>query len=617
MIRGAQRRECVRRRNCWYWGLAAATLACLSVLWQHVMMTTEAAAVEPIVRQAESQRIAVIKKVSPAVVAVCRRGGQGVGSGVLISPEGYALTNFHVVQPTGPILQAGLPDGLLYDAVVVGIDRVGDVALIKLLPKEEGKPFPHVPLGDSDKVRIGDWSLAMGNPFSLALDFTPTVTYGIVSGTNRYQPPEGRGLLEYTDCIQIETSINPGNSGGPLFNMQGELIGINGRGSFEKRGRVNSGVGYAISINQIKNFLGHLYAGLDADHATLGAIVQTASDEAPLSQMVITQMLEESDAYRRGLRSGDQLVSFAGRVVTSANQYKNILGIFPKEWRVPIVVRRNNERIETLVRLMGNLPQEKEPSKVTVPDRPPVPGPGPGVEPKEGPPSPAARFYKPKKGYANWYFNELERDKLFTAFRRHGDFSALAGNWILQGTYQRGEQKGPFRCEILTLQEEPTVKITLNAPFEVTPLKTSDPALLREPVGSGGLMVALYHYQRLLTLGSKGFEGECAHGGQEPFYPFPLDGPAPRTLADLRVDCAVLRTRHGSTECKWYFDRKDHRLLGFETYITRDADPCEVYCHDYKQVDGRWLPHLFEVRHGDRRYALITVDKYGFQTDKR
>ena len=107
----------------------------------------------------------------------------------------------------------------------------------------------------------------MGNPFLLATDFTPTVTFGLVSGVHRYQYPAGT-LLEYTDCIQIDTSINPGNSGGPLFNMKGELIGINGRGSFEKRGRVNSGVGYAISINQIKNFLGHLHAGLDTDHAT-------------------------------------------------------------------------------------------------------------------------------------------------------------------------------------------------------------------------------------------------------------------------------------------------------------------------------------------------------------
>ncbi len=586
-------------------GIVSIGLAAWVLGWRPPQV--QAVEIDRAVLDAQAQRIAVIKKVEPAVVAVCMRGGRGVGSGVLISPDGYALTNFHVVQPTGPILQAGLPDGRLYDAVVVGIDRVGDVALIKLLPKEPDKPFPFVPMGDSDKVRIGDWSLAMGNPFSLAMDFTPTVTFGIVSGTNRYQPPEGRGLLEYTDCIQIETSINPGNSGGPLFNMQGELIGINGRGSFEKRGRVNSGVGYAISINQIKNFLGHLYAGLDADHATLGAAVRTENEDAPLWQMVIGQVLEESDAYRRGLRPGDQLVSFAGRVITSTNQYKNILGIFPKDWRVPIVVRRNNERIEMLVRLMGSLPAERE----GTPHKPPAPPVPPKIEPA-GPPSPAAQFYKPKKGYANWYFNELERDKLLTAFRKHGDFSALAGNWTIEGHYQRGDQKGPFRCEIVVSGDEPVVRMLLNTPYELEPLRAADLALHREPLGSGGLMMALYHYHRLLTQGPKGFEGECAHGGHEPFYPFPLDGPPPPSLASLRVDCAVLRTKHGSTECKWYFDRNDSRLRGFETYIARDEDPCEVYCHDYRPVDGRLLPHRLEVRHGDRRYALIAIDKYVF-----
>src|SRR5205085_6490911 len=205
-------------------------------------------------------------------------------------------------------MQCGLSDGVLYDSVLVGIDKVGDVAMIKLLPKTDkdgkviapkGGKFPFAKLGDSDKVRAGDWSMAMGNPFLLATDFTPTVTFGLVSGVHRYQYPEGKGLLEYTDCIQIDTSINPGNSGGPLFNMQGELIGINGRGSFEKRGRVNSGVGYAISINQIKNFLGHFYAGIDTDHATLGAVVETANEDGDLTRMVVKQILEESDAARR------------------------------------------------------------------------------------------------------------------------------------------------------------------------------------------------------------------------------------------------------------------------------------------------------------------------------
>src|SRR4051794_228591 len=178
--------------------------------------------------KAEADRVAIVEKVKPSVVAVFARGGQGGGTGVLINDEGYALTNFHVVQPTGPTMQCGLPDGVLYDAVLVGLDKVGDVALIKLLPKKEGQKFPFAVLGDSDKVHEGDWSIAMGNPFLLATDFTPSVTFGLVSGVHRYQYPAGV-ILEYTDCIQIDTSINPGNSGGPLFNMDGELVGINGR----------------------------------------------------------------------------------------------------------------------------------------------------------------------------------------------------------------------------------------------------------------------------------------------------------------------------------------------------------------------------------------------------
>src|SRR5262245_27813542 len=135
-------------------------------------------AVDPDVLKAEQERIDVIAKVRPAVVCVCSYGGGVVGSGVLIDPEGYALTNFHVTSSISPVMQGGLSDGLLYDAVIVGQDKVGDVALIKLLPRKPGTPFPFAPLGDSDATRAGDWSLAAGNPFGLSQDFTPTVTYG-------------------------------------------------------------------------------------------------------------------------------------------------------------------------------------------------------------------------------------------------------------------------------------------------------------------------------------------------------------------------------------------------------------------------------------------------------
>src|SRR5439155_2639297 len=127
--------------------IATFTLAAL------LLCTAVVSAQPALVLKQEAERVAVIEKVKPTVVAVFARGGQGGGTGVLISDDGFALTNFHVVQPTGPTMQCGLPDGVLYDAVLVGLDKVGDVALIKLLPKQAGQKFPAATLADSDLVR--------------------------------------------------------------------------------------------------------------------------------------------------------------------------------------------------------------------------------------------------------------------------------------------------------------------------------------------------------------------------------------------------------------------------------------------------------------------------------
>ena len=562
------------------------------------------------VLDAEAERVAVVAKLSPAVVAVCIYGGQAIGSGVIIDPEGFALTNHHVTQPAGAIMQCGLADGQLYDAVIVGQDKIGDVALIKLLPKKEGTPFPFVPLGDSDKVKIGDWSLAMGNPFSIALDFTPTVTYGLVSGTNRYEPMGSQpGISEYTDCIQVDTSINPGNSGGPLFNVKGELIGINGRINFEKRRRINSGVGYAISINQIKNFLSHFYAGIDTDHASLGAVVGTKDETSDLQKMVVKQLLDDSDAARRGLKEGDEILSFAGRKMTSANQYKNILGTLPKDWRMPITVRSDNVRRELLVRVQNITPGEKAPA----PGAPMTPQP-PAPEPKGPPPSasPAAKFLKLKPGYVNYYFNEVQRDKLLASAKKHGDFSTAAPVWNLEGKYDLGVRKGDIKIEINEKGADPFVNMQMNILHSLHPLEAGlNIRAATEPIGSGGLMMALYNYHRFLTMGAKGFEGEFVHAGSEPFYPYPADGTAPKSLSELRVDANVIRSKHASVTCKWYFAKADGKLLGFETSVSKETDPCEVFFHDYKDAGGGlMLPHRMEVRHGDKRYGILTIDKY-------
>jgi serine protease Do len=566
-------------------------------------------AIDPDVVKAEKERIAVVNKVKPAVVAVCPFGGGGHGSGVVIDPEGYALTNFHVTADVSPVMSAGLADGILYDAVLVGQDKVGDVALIKLVPKLPGKPFPFVALADSDKVKAGDWSLAMGNPFGLAMDFNPTVTFGLVSGVNRYQPPEGGGTLEYTDCIQIDTSINPGNSGGPLFNMNGELIGINGRGSFDKRGRVNSGVGYAISINQIKNFLGHFMAGLDTDHATLGATVQSENEDGALSEMKIGQILEEADAFRRGLKQGDKLISFAGRPMTSTNHFKNILGIFPKEWRLPLTYRRDTTRKEVLVRLMGNMDQPTEAAaQQPKPKQPEQPNPGKEAAKR----SPAMKLFKEKKGYANYYFNELQQKRVMENFVKLGDFSGMTGEWKLEGEFNANGRKGPLS---LVMADTPDgsidAKLTMSVPF-LLKMPSAERLQLQVPENSGGLLAALTVYRRLLVMGPKGFTGTSgfSHGGTEPIYPPPLDGKPVEDWAKVRVDCDVLRTNYGGLDCKWYFDRKDAKLLACEASVLRDEDACELFFSDYKPEDGRNIAHRIDVRWGEKNYGSLMFTKF-------
>jgi serine protease Do len=572
------------------------------------------------VLKAEAERVAVIEKVKPAVVAVFARGGRGGGSGVLISKEGYALTNFHVVAGTGPTMQCGLPDGHLYDAVLVGLDKVGDVSLIKLLPRKAGQEFPFAPLGDSDQIHEGDWSLAMGNPFLLATDFTPTVTFGLISGVHRYQYPAGT-LLEYTDCIQIDTSINPGNSGGPLFNMKGELIGINGRGSFDKRGRVNSGVGYAISINQIKNFLGHLRAGLDADHASLGATAVTP-EGAPLGTLQVNEILEDCDAARRGLALEDDIIAIDGRPLGSVNQLKNVLGLFPRGWRVPLVYRRGTTTHEILVRLMGIQARTLE-----EPGQPKQPPPGqPGKPIIIGPPppmGPAAKYYEKRPGFANYYFNRQETNRLWAAFLKHGDFKGLGGAWALQGTVRlkQLQSQSKFTADISEEKEgagfHPVVRLKIDAfPYVLDPLKQQDPAARREPQGSGGLMAALYLYRHLLTQGIAGYS-DVAHGGNEPIYPPPADGKMPQQhLRDLRVDTEVLHSRFGPYLVNWFFALSDDKLLGFEVRQDEEEDPCEVYLSDYRPVDGRLLPHRIQVRYGDSTYGTFTIQGYQLAATK-
>lgn len=293
----------------------------------------------------EAARIAAFERAARSVVSIFadeeRSGG---GSGVVIDENGFGLTNYHVVAGFLDSRRGfgGMIDGVLYPLIVVGIDPGGDIALFKL----EGKTrFDFAPLGDSDQLYVGQWVAAMGNPFVLAEDFSPTVTLGVISGLHRYQ--EGQeNALEYADCIQVSTSINPGNSGGPLFDMQGRVIGINGRASFEERGRVNVGLGYAVSINQVRRFLPCLYAGQLCPHGTLGATVQQAGPTVIFNQVQIA-----GPADVAGVRLGDEVVHLGGRPVRTPNEFNNLLAILPADWPLRVALRRDGVEQEVSARL--------------------------------------------------------------------------------------------------------------------------------------------------------------------------------------------------------------------------------------------------------------------------
>lgn len=271
------------------------------------------------------------------------------GSGVIISADGYGITNFHVVADMLETRRGvgGTSSGRTYPLEVLGIDPTGDLAMFRLIADEE---FVAAPLGDSDALQVGDSVFAMGNPFMLAEDFSPTATFGIISGLNRYQYGSDARSLVYTDCIQIDASINPGNSGGPLFDMRGRVIGINGRASFKTddplRQRVNVGVAYAVSINQIKRFMPALKEGWLVEHGSLGATVVDTPDGVRFHQM-----LPASAAERVGIAYGDELIAFDGRPIGSANAFANVLGVYPAGWPVTVTYRRGSEEFRREVAL--------------------------------------------------------------------------------------------------------------------------------------------------------------------------------------------------------------------------------------------------------------------------
>ncbi|MFV1968163.1 MAG: S1C family serine protease [Pirellulaceae bacterium] len=569
-------------RRHWFW-----------MVWLAMPGSGLAADIPAPVAEAEQQRMEVMARAVRSAVSVFSGDGRGGGSGVVITPDGFALTNYHVVSPLGDYMKCGMSSGDLYDAVVVSIDPTGDVALIKLFGRDD---FPHAELGDSEGVQVGQWCFAVGNPFLLATNLQPTVTSGIVSGIHRYQYPSN-SILEYTDCIQTDAAINPGNSGGPLFNARGRLIGVNGRCSFEKRGRVNVGVGYAISINQIKKFLGYLRSGRILDHATLGATVAQDAD----GRVLVSNILESSDAYRRGLRYGDEVLALGGRSTRTANEFKNVLGTFPNGWRVPLRYRRDGIRHDIHVRLgalhrrqdLLDLVQRQPPH----PDLPPEKKPGDDKQPRRVPqprahtkkpvPDEFAKFIKARAGYSNYYFNEVEQSRVWSRFQEHGDFSKAPGIWTLRGALASGGT-----VEFL-LGEERSSATFPEGPASVAAGQDISEQLA--PQGSGGLLAALHLWRRLLVAGPDKF-GEWYYLGT-----------APRVDQERLLD--VLVGTFDVTESQFWFDPATGKLVALEMFPDAHVDPCEIEFLDYRAVGQRAIPHRLLVRHGDSVFAEIRLNE--------
>ncbi len=275
----------------------------------------------------------------------------GGGSGVLISAEGHCLTNHHVVaalKGAQAAMRVTLLNGRPYAAKLLCTDPIGDIALYQV-QGAEGEKFPFVELGDSDRLEPGRHVMACGNPFALAQPagdgrMYPAVTLGIVSALHRNQNT-------YFDCIQTDASVNPGNSGGPLVTLDGKLVGINGRIATRYFNRVNSGVGYAVPSNQIRNFLPLMMKGGEEGKAYHGQVTGLTLSRANTDGRGarVEDVRPGSPADRAGFRKDDFAVRVNGHAIFNRDRFLGAIGTWPMGAEVRVGVRRGEEERELRV----------------------------------------------------------------------------------------------------------------------------------------------------------------------------------------------------------------------------------------------------------------------------
>ncbi len=284
---------------------------------------------------------------------------KGLGTGVIIDPEGYILTNEHVVHGADKVTVT-LPDGREFKGEIKGADPRSDLAVIKI----EAKSLPVAELGDSDQLKTGQWAIAVGNPFGWAVGGSePTLTVGVVSALHRSLRLGGE-MRDYSDLMQTDAAINPGNSGGPLLNLSGQVIGIN-TAIFSTTGGYQ-GIGFAIPVNVAKRIVGDLIHGKKVLYGWLGISVQDVTEDLKThfnlpsrEGVIVARVMENSPGQRGGLKDGDVILSLDGQPVKNVRELlKKVAGI-PVGRKVPVVVVRDGKQTQLSVEI-GERPSEAE-----------------------------------------------------------------------------------------------------------------------------------------------------------------------------------------------------------------------------------------------------------------
>ena len=270
------------------------------------------------------------------------RVSQSLGSGVIVSSDGYILTNNHVVGSVNAQVSIVMPDKRELRAKIIGVDEWTDIALLKI----ETRGLPVLPWGDSSKLKVAEWVLAIGNPFQL----NQTVTLGIVSALGR-----NIGANLYEDFIQTDAAINPGNSGGALINARGELIGIN-TAIFSETGGYQ-GIGFAVPSNLARHVMDDLLKYGEVQRGTMpGVVIASLTTEiandlgAPNTRgALVNQMSRDSEAWAAGLRPGDIILTFNARTVDDASAFMRLLADAKVGTAARMEILRESRKLEITV----------------------------------------------------------------------------------------------------------------------------------------------------------------------------------------------------------------------------------------------------------------------------